>query len=275
MDFQTRTHAMRGVESRMQVAQLMIDKGFPWYEALMWKGVNYNFICVADGYIDDPYSHIEVLRREHDGSIKKVQRISTCWYLTTAHLDQYLSEVETAVPNRKARLIIGKPRGYHKAAFDCSYCGNHYAGKVKGELQYDKKAGFGICCLCAKSPDYKVLTSTTYILESCHNPNAPFRLRDWKIEFKLLSEDDMRSIAYAFGFQNKSVDKLIFGPKRYRYIKKSGYEITKVIHDRPVKCLSPTDKTQPGNIYRQQIIDRITNNDSEINKNQDHEKSEQ
>lgn len=100
------------------------------------------------------------------------------------------------------------------------------------------------------------LSNVTYTLESCHNPNAPFRLRDWVTEYELLCEDEMRALAKAFGFNKKSVEKLVAGPKKFRYIKKKGYEISKVFHQEAIECRSSSDKRQPAHIQIQELISR-------------------
>ncbi|WP_143197608.1 hypothetical protein [Chitinophaga niabensis] len=104
-----------------------------------------------------------------------------------------------------------------------------------------------------------VVSKITYTLESCHNPNAPFRLRDWQVEYELLCEDEMRTLARAFGFNKNSVEKLVTGPKKFRYIKKKGYEISKVLHQESVGCRSFMDKRQPAHIQMQELLKRSAN----------------
>ena len=103
------------------------------------------------------------------------------------------------------------------------------------------------------------VSNVTYTLGSCHNPNAPFRLRDWVIEYEFLSEQEMRSLARAFGFNKRSVEKLITGPKKFRYIKKKGYEISKVYHNSPVECINSTDYRQPASIQWKDLLKRFAN----------------
>lgn len=112
--------------------------------------------------------------------------------------------------------------------------------------------------------DNSIKAKVTYKLDSCHNPTAPFRSRDWQTEYEFLSETDMRSLAKAFGFNKKSVEKLVSGPKKFRYIKKKGYEMLKVIHDEPVDCWSASDKRQPGNILAKELIARFAQTASTI-----------
>lgn len=150
MYFEARIHALREVESRMQVALLIKEQKVPWYEVLAWAGEKYTFLCVADGHVENPFLEVAILRQEEDGTYYLIESITAGWIETPEKLELELAEAERANPIRKAQLIIGAPHGYEIAMFTCGCCGKRFKGNVKEQLKYDQDAGYGKCEECIK-----------------------------------------------------------------------------------------------------------------------------